>query len=653
MKLLPLLRAALAATLALAAVAASAQIALTPYASPFTLPVAIANAGDGSGRLFVVEQAGRIHIVRNGVTGATPFLDIRNIVQSGGEEGLLGLAFHPNYALTGHFYVFYTAPPAGTGGGNDVVIARYRGAGDAADPATRQEILRIPHPQFGNHNGGALVFGPDGFLYIGVGDGGGGGDPFNAGQNLNDLRGKVLRIDVNAPAPYGIPPTNPFANQAGRRGEIYAYGLRNPWRITFDRASGAMYIGDVGQGAREEVDLVPAGSAGGQNFGWRVFEGTLCHNPSSGCALAGHVPPILEYAHDSNGGVSITGGYVYNGRAFRELRGHYVFGDYGSHRIWMITSFNGNGTANFTEVGTVSTPSTFGEDEDGELYVASHQGGTISRIGPPDADGDGLSDAFESFFFGNAMAGDPNVDTDSDGVTNLHEYREGLNPTAKDNDVFTVSRLFAMQQYRDFLSREGDNRGIEFWTAEMDLGARSRATMVETFIGSPEFEGVIAPVVRLYFAYFLRIPDYGGLQHWITQARAGATLPAISQAFASSPEFTNRYGALSNSQFVDRVYRNVLGRAPDSAGLAFWTGRLDSGAMSRGQVMLAFSESAEFRPIINAEVYVTMLYVGMLRRSPDTNGFNFWVGRIDAGNSARALIESFLAAEEYRRRFLP
>ena len=256
-------------------------------------------------------------------------------------------------------------------------------------------------------------------------------------------------------------------------------------------------------------------------------------------------------------------------------------------------------------------------------------------------------------YFPDVTAGQPDADTDNDGITNLHEYREGLNPTLKDNDVFTVSRLFAMQQYRDFLSREGDNGGIQFWTAQLEGGARTRAMMVESFISSPEFEGVIAPVVRLYFAYFLRIPDYNGLQHWINQARAGATLAGISQQFASSPEFSFRYGSLTNSQFVDRVYRNVLGRAPDAGGLSHWTGRLDSGAMTRGQLMLAFSESAEYRPAIFAEVYVTMLYVGMLRRAPDSSGFSFWVGRIDAGASARALIASFIVADEYRRRFLP
>ena len=652
------LRAGLAALAAAAALAAPAQVTLSPYASGFSQPVEITSARDGSGRLFVVEQAGRIIFVKNGVPEPTPFLDIRGIVQSGGEQGLLGLAFKPDFAVSGHFYVYYTAPQqANPNGGNDIVIARFRAdaAAGVADPTSRLEVLRIPHPQFTNHNGGHLAFGPDGMLYAGIGDGGGGGNPFNSAQNLNDLRGKLLRIDVESGVPYAIPPNNPFANQPGRRGEIYAYGLRNPWRFSFDRASGALFIGDVGQGAREEVDFIAPASSGGQNFGWSVYEGNICY-PSGGtnCSLANHTRPILDYGRDASGGTTVIGGYVYNGRAFRELRGRYVFADFGSGNIWAVSSYNFDGSANYNQVASLTTPSTFGEDEDNELYVANYTSGTIYRIGPPDADNDGMSDAFETSYFPNVTAGDPAADTDNDGIPNLYEYREGLNPTAKDNDVFAVSRLFAMQQYRDFLSREGDNRGTEFWTAQLDAGTRTRASMVESFVGSPEFDGVIAPVVRLYFAYFLRIPDYPGLQYWIGQNRTGATsIVNISQSFASSPEFTQRYGSLNNSQFVDRVYRNVLGRAPDSGGLAFWTQRLDSNQMTRGQVMLAFSESAEYRSLINSEVYVTMLYVGMLRRAPDTNGFNFWVGRLDSGNSPQQLIDSFLVAPEYRARFLP
>ncbi len=243
-------------------------------------------------------------------------------------------------------------------------------------------------------------------------------------------------------------------------------------------------------------------------------------------------------------------------------------------------------------------------------------------------------------------------DSDGDGVPDCIEQLLVLNESLKDNDIFANARLFAMQQYRDFLSREGDAGGVDFWTRQLLSGAQSRDRMVETYFTSAEFQGAIAPVVRLYFAYFLRIPDYGGLNFWIGQARAGASLGAISDAFAASPEFQQRYGALTNAQFVNLVYQNVLGRAADAAGLAFWTAQMNAG-MTRGALMIQFSESPEYAAVIGNSVYVTMMYVGMLRRSPDPGGFDFWVGYMDAGNSGLALIGGFLAAPEYRSRFLP
>ena len=242
-------------------------------------------------------------------------------------------------------------------------------------------------------------------------------------------------------------------------------------------------------------------------------------------------------------------------------------------------------------------------------------------------------------------------DTDGDGVPDCVDVTEGLNPSLKDNDVFGNSRLFAMQQYRDFLSREGDAAGIHGWTDAIQTGT-ARAAVAENFFNSAEFQGVIAPVARLYFAYFLRIPDYGGLTFWINFYRAGNALAAVSQAFATSAEFTNRYGSLNNTQFVNLVYQNVLGRAPDTAGLNFWVGQLNGGA-TRGQVMLGFSESAEFKASSANKVYVTMMYTGMLRRAPDQGGFDYWVGYIGTGNSGQALINGFLAAPEYHNRFLP
>lgn len=243
-------------------------------------------------------------------------------------------------------------------------------------------------------------------------------------------------------------------------------------------------------------------------------------------------------------------------------------------------------------------------------------------------------------------------DTDLDGIPDGVEVAEGRNPCAKDNDIFTVDRLFAMQQYRDFLSREGDSSGILSWTANITSGSYTRAQVVDSFFNSPEFGGVVPPVVRLYFAYFLRIPDYSGLMYWLGQYRAGLPLASISNSFSTAPEFIARYGSLNNGQFVTLVYSNVLGRAPDPTGYNYWVAQLDTGAMTRGQVMLGFSESPEYQARIYNSVYVTMMYVGMLRRSPEQLGFDVWVANLDAGMSGMNLINGFVAAPEYYRRFL-
>ena len=242
-------------------------------------------------------------------------------------------------------------------------------------------------------------------------------------------------------------------------------------------------------------------------------------------------------------------------------------------------------------------------------------------------------------------------DADNDGVPNDVELTEGLNPLAKDNDIFGNARLFAMQQYRDFLGREGDAAGIVSFTSYVN-GGGSRAAVIEGFFGSPEFQGTGSPVVRLYFAYFLRIPDYGGLTFWMDYFRAGHSLIEISNAFAGSQEFISRYGTLTNDQFVDLVYQNVLNRPADASGKAYWLGQLNAG-MTRGEMMTGFSESAEFQSAIFSETYVTMMYVGMLKRAPDSGGFNFWVNYLDQGNSGQALINNFLVALEYHNRFLP
>ncbi len=244
-------------------------------------------------------------------------------------------------------------------------------------------------------------------------------------------------------------------------------------------------------------------------------------------------------------------------------------------------------------------------------------------------------------------------DADGDGIPGCLEAREGRNAAIRDNDVFTSARLFAMQQYRDFLAREGDAGGLTHWTGQVANGVQSRGSVIESFFNSAEFQGTISPVARLYFAYFLRVPDYDGINFWINFYRSGNALESVSNYFTQSAEFQSAYGALNNTQFVTLVYNNVLGRAPDAPGLAFWKGQLDQGKMTRGRVMMEFSESAEYKQAIFSEVFVTMVYLGMLRRGPDAGGFAYWVDYMDDGNSGLALINGFLGAPEYRNRFLP
>jgi glucose/arabinose dehydrogenase len=342
---------------------------LLPYR--FKQPLFLTHAGDGSGRMFVVEKGGTIRIVKNGQVLPTPFLDISSRVRaSGSEQGLLGLAFHPHYFENGRFFVGYTDSQ-----GKDTV-ERYQVSGDPdrADPATGVKLLSIDDPA-PNHNGGMVLFGPDGKLWVGFGDGGGAGDTYKNGQNKQTLLGKMLRLDVDSDEPYGIPADNPYVGNPEYRPEIWAIGLRNPWRYSFDRANGDLWIGDVGQNAWEEIDRVPGGPngpSGGLNFGWPITEGRHCYQSGSGCDPNAYVQPVAEYGHDA--GCSVTGGYVYRGSSFPGLQGVYVFGDYCSGRIWSLDSTD-NTTWRMTEQVKDSLQiSSFGEDEAGELYVTTFSG---------------------------------------------------------------------------------------------------------------------------------------------------------------------------------------------------------------------------------------------------------------------------------------
>jgi hypothetical protein len=341
-------------------------------------PLDLQSAPGDRSRIFVVEQTGRIRVIRDGTLLAAPFLDVSGRISAGGERGLLGLAFHPGYAQNGRFFVNYTDR------NGDTHVSEFHGTPgtDAADAASERMMLFVTQP-FANHNGGGLVFGRDGMLYIGLGDGGSGGDPFRNGQNLGTLLGKMLRIDVDRGERYGVPSDNPFVATAGARGEIWAYGLRNPWRFAFDGATGDLVIADVGQGQWEEIDIGLASRRGGETYGWNVTEGNHCFQPSSGCSTAGITPPVLEYSHDQ--GCSVTGGVVYRGCRLPGYQGTYFYADYCSHFVRSIRVANGQATdaRDWTAAlgRGLDSPTSFGVDADGEVYIVD-QDGEVYRIVP-------------------------------------------------------------------------------------------------------------------------------------------------------------------------------------------------------------------------------------------------------------------------------
>ena len=342
-------------------------------AGGFIRPLFVTHAEDD--RLFVVEQQGTIRIVTaDGSVGSVPFLDITDRTNSSAnEQGLLGLAFHPNYGANGRFFVNYTHADGGTVISEFSVTAEL----DIADPASERQIIKIAQP-YRNHNGGMVAFGPDGYLYIGMGDGGSQNDPENRAQNLDSLLGKILRIDVDNGEPYAIPADNPFVNDPAARNEIWSVGWRNPWRFSFDSATGDMYIADVGQNEIEEISLNPAG-VGGLNFGWRIFEGNNCYLDD--CSTPNLEPAIAQYDH-SGGHCSVTGGYMHRGAENAALYGNYFYADYCSSQVWRLFP-NGDGSYNVTELDQLGfLVSSFGTDAAGEIYVVSQNGGEIYKIIP-------------------------------------------------------------------------------------------------------------------------------------------------------------------------------------------------------------------------------------------------------------------------------
>lgn len=348
-----------------------AAIQLTAAAAGFHRPIYATHAGDGTGRLFVLEQSGKIWILEDDARMPVPFLDVSALISPNAlsqrytEQGLLGLAFHPDYASSGAFFIYYT-DLAG-----DTVVARYQvmpGQPYLAEPSSGKIIFQLSQP-YGNHNGGHIEFGPDGYLYIALGDGGAANDPLGAGQNRGMLLGSILRLDVDSAFPYAIPPDNPFVDDAAARDEIWAYGLRNVWRFSFDRATGDIYLADVGQNQWEEVNFQPASSRGGENYGWNVYEANTIF---AGGSAPNHVAPFFAYSHSL--GCSVTGGDVYRGGTIAALQAAYLFGDYCTGRIWASWRDSSLTWRTIELMKTNMAISSFGEDEAGEVYVIDYAG---------------------------------------------------------------------------------------------------------------------------------------------------------------------------------------------------------------------------------------------------------------------------------------
>jgi glucose/arabinose dehydrogenase len=518
-------------------------LALGTALGGFTSPVGITHAADGSGRIFVVEQGGRIRIVKSGVLQSTPFLDISTRISSGGERGLLGLAFAPDYARRGNFYVNYTNPTGNT------VISRFRRSAanaDAADPASEQVIITIAQP-FANHNGGQLAFGRDGFLYVGMGDGGDAGDPGNRAQNTSELLGKILRIDVETGRPYTytVPASNPFATRAGFRGEIWALGVRNPWRFSFDRLTADLFIADVGQGSFEEVDVQPAASLGGENYGWRIMEATHCFNPNP-CSMTGLTLPVIEYGHGS-GDCSVTGGYVYRAATFPRMQGLYFYGDFCSGRIWSLQRQN-QAWVNTLLLDTAIQISAFGEDEPGNVYVASYGTGQIFQLvdnGPVIAPSPTPSPATIHFQSPGYNAGEeggynfPTVVRDGDATSDIFVDYATSDGTASERSDYTTTRgtlHFA----------PGVTQKMIFVPITNDLKAE----------GSEQFN--------------LTLSNVRGAGSLGTPSTATFTITDLD-----NPNETRNPVDISDF-FVRQHYHDFLNRDGDTAGVAFWNNNIES-----------------------------------------------------------------------------
>ena len=729
----------------------------------FSAPVGIGHAGDNSNRIFVVEQGGRVRIVKSGVLQSSPFLDIAGRISAGGERGLLGLAFPPDYARKGYFYVNYTNTAGNT------VVSRFRRDAsnpDAADPASEQIILTVGQP-FANHNGGQLAFGPsDKMLYVGMGDGGSGGDPGNRAQNPAELLGKILRIDTESGRPftYTSPASNPFVTTAGFRPEIWATGVRNPWRFSFDRTMFDLFIADVGQGSFEEIDFQDASSDGGENYGWRIMEGVHCFNPNP-CSMAGLTLPILEYDH-SGGNCSVTGGYVYRAGAFPRMQGLYLYGDFCSGRIWALRD-TGAAWQNSLLLDTSIQISAFGEDEAGNLYAASYGGGDIYplvdngpalpptvtptpeiRFGFPSAV---LSENSGAASIPVTRSGDTTVDIYVDYATsdNNTTARKDYTPargtlhfapgetlktfdvlitndetdeadevlmvtlsnfvasrgileafpsrtiTIQDDDAATSpdnpidrSDFFVTQHYHDFLNRQPDADGLQFWTQGIEsCGADAACREVKRIDTSAAFFLSIEFQQTGYLAYLLHKAAFGnvpgtpvpvrfndflrdtqelsrglivGAPNW--EGRLEANKRDFVNAFVDRAAFVNLYSTgQTPTDYVNALNTNA-GLVLTPAEAADLTARLADGRETRASALRRIAEDADFQAAEFNRAFVLMQYFGYLRRDPDAapdtsfDGYNFWLTKLNdfGGDYRRAeLVKAFISSIEYRQRFRP
>ncbi|MET0646302.1 MAG: PQQ-dependent sugar dehydrogenase [Pyrinomonadaceae bacterium] len=729
----------------------------------FSLPVGIGHANDNSNRIFVVEQGGRIRIVKSGVLQSSPFLDIAGRISTGGERGLLGLAFPPDYARKGYFYVNYTNTAGNT------VISRFRRNAsnpDAADPSSEQIILTVGQP-FANHNGGQLAFGPvDKMLYVGMGDGGSGGDPGNRAQNPAELLGKILRLDTESGRPftYTSPASNPFVTTAGFRPEIWATGVRNPWRFSFDRTRFDLFIADVGQGSFEEINFQPASSDGGENYGWRIMEGVHCFNPNP-CSMAGLTLPILEYDH-SGGNCSVTGGYVYRAGAFPRMQGLYFYGDFCSGRIWALKD-TGTAWQNSLLLDTSIQISAFGEDEAGNLYAASYGGGDIYplvdngptvpptvtptpeiRFGFPSAvlpensgaasipvtrSGDTTVDIYVDYAtsdntttarkdytaargtlhfapgetlktFDVLITNDDTDEADEVLMVTLSNFvaSRGIleafpsrTVTIQDDDAATSpdnpidrSDFFVSQHYHDFLNRQPDADGLQFWTQGIEsCGANAACREVKRIDTSAAFFLSIEFQQTGYLAYLLHKAAFGnvpgtpvpvrfndflrdtqeisrglivGAPNW--EGRLEANKRDFVNAFVDRAVFVNLYSTgQTPTNYVNALNTNA-GLVLTPAEAADLAARLADGRETRASALRRIAEDADFQAAEFNRAFVLMQYFGYLRRDPDAapdtsfDGYNFWLTKLNdfGGDYRRAeLVKAFISSIEYRQRFRP